>query len=119
MHPSSTKWEGSGPWVPSLGFAFRFLLVARLISAFFMHISDCDEVYNYWEPVSSLNINGDVVNKSANATASLYHVREWSANMGIFTCICPPFVWLYLTAHRSCASYSCRQQGQLMNHHHR
>jgi len=42
----------SGPWVPGQGLVFRALLVARLLSAFFMHISDCDEVYNYWEPVS-------------------------------------------------------------------
>ena len=43
-------------WVPSLGVAFRFLLAARLCSVFFMHISDCDETFNYWEPVSSLAI---------------------------------------------------------------
>ena len=28
------------------------LLIVRLISAFCMHISDCDETFNYWEPVS-------------------------------------------------------------------
>lgn len=38
-------------WQPSLGGAFRSILVARMISAFCMHISDCDETYNYWEPV--------------------------------------------------------------------
>lgn len=38
-------------WQPTLGGAFRSILVARLISAFSMHISDCDETYNYWEPV--------------------------------------------------------------------
>ncbi len=41
-------------WAPSLGFAFRSLLVVRLCSVFFMHISDCDETYNYWEPVSEI-----------------------------------------------------------------
>ena len=39
-------------WQPTLGVAFRSLLITRLISAFCMHISDCDETYNYWEPVS-------------------------------------------------------------------
>ena len=38
-------------WLPSLGAVFRMLLVARLVSAFCMHISDCDETFNYWEPV--------------------------------------------------------------------
>ena len=41
-------------WTPSLGAAFRMILVARMISVFCMHISDCDETYNYWEPVSDL-----------------------------------------------------------------
>ncbi|KAL6061390.1 mannosyltransferase [Balamuthia mandrillaris] len=30
--------------------AFMVFLVARLLSAFFNTIPDCDEVYNYWEP---------------------------------------------------------------------
>ncbi len=38
-------------WQPTLGGAFRSILVARMISAFCMHISDCDETFNYWEPV--------------------------------------------------------------------
>ncbi|XP_064394142.1 alpha-1,2-mannosyltransferase ALG9-like [Halichondria panicea] len=37
-------------WQPTLGGAFRSILVARMISAFCMHISDCDETFNYWEP---------------------------------------------------------------------
>lgn len=39
-------------WLPSAGAAFRALLVVRLVSAFCMHVSDCDETFNYWEPVS-------------------------------------------------------------------
>ena len=31
----------------------RYLLAARLCSVFFMHVADCDETYNYWEPVSA------------------------------------------------------------------
>ena len=42
----------SGAWAPSPSVAFRGILVARLMSVFFMHISDCDETFNYWEPVS-------------------------------------------------------------------
>ena len=43
-----------GVWQPGAGTVFRMLLVARLVSAFCMHISDCDETFNYWEPVSSV-----------------------------------------------------------------
>lgn len=31
---------------------FWVLLVARTVSAMTSNISDCDETYNYWEPVS-------------------------------------------------------------------
>lgn len=41
-------------WLPSLGTVFRSLLVARLVSAFSMHVSDCDETFNYWEPTHYL-----------------------------------------------------------------
>ena len=39
-------------WSPSAFHAFHFLLVSRIISAFYNNINDCDETYNYWEPVS-------------------------------------------------------------------
>lgn len=34
--------------------AFFILLVARLVSAVFNIVHDCDEVYNYWEPLHYL-----------------------------------------------------------------
>jgi alpha-1,2-mannosyltransferase len=34
---------------PSL--ALKLILAARLIAAFYSNISDCDETFNYWEPV--------------------------------------------------------------------
>lgn len=35
--------------------AFKLLLSARFCSAMWSHITDCDETYNYWEPVSNFN----------------------------------------------------------------
>uniref|UniRef100_A0A1B6CT78 Mannosyltransferase n=3 Tax=Clastoptera arizonana TaxID=38151 RepID=A0A1B6CT78_9HEMI len=35
---------------PSGDTAFKFLLSARFCAAIWSHISDCDEVYNFWEP---------------------------------------------------------------------
>lgn len=32
--------------------AFKALLSARFCAAVWSHISDCDETFNYWEPVS-------------------------------------------------------------------
>ena len=39
-------------WTPSAYTAFKALLSARLCAAIWSNISDCDEVFNYWEPVS-------------------------------------------------------------------
>ncbi|KAM3956488.1 alpha-1,2-mannosyltransferase Alg9 [Aphomia sociella] len=39
---------------PGGAVALVLLLTARLISAYWGHISDCDETYNYWEPLHYL-----------------------------------------------------------------
>ena len=40
------------PWAPSAYTAFKILLSFRLCAAIWSNISDCDETFNYWEPVS-------------------------------------------------------------------
>jgi Alg9-like mannosyltransferase family len=47
--------DTSLPWTPSGYVAFRLLLAARMCAALWSNISDCDETYNYWEPVSEQN----------------------------------------------------------------
>lgn len=39
---------------PGGAVALALLLVARLASAYWGHISDCDETFNYWEPLHYL-----------------------------------------------------------------
>lgn len=34
--------------------AFKALLSARFCAAIWSHITDCDETYNYWEPMHFL-----------------------------------------------------------------
>ncbi|GAA5821166.1 hypothetical protein JCM11251_004497 [Rhodosporidiobolus azoricus] len=41
-------------WNPSLLVAFRLLILIRFCAAMYTGISDCDEVYNYWEPLHYL-----------------------------------------------------------------
>ncbi|KAG8183188.1 hypothetical protein JTE90_016976 [Oedothorax gibbosus] len=41
-------------WTPSFYTAFKILLSARVCAAVWSNISDCDEVYNYWEPMHFL-----------------------------------------------------------------
>jgi alpha-1,2-mannosyltransferase len=38
---------------PSVETAFKALLSARTCAAIWSNITDCDETFNYWEPVSS------------------------------------------------------------------
>ena len=40
-------------WCPRASVVFNVLLSARITSAFVSNISDCDEAFNYWEPVST------------------------------------------------------------------
>lgn len=42
------------PWVPGLSVAFRLLILVRFCGAMYTAISDCDETYNYWEPLHYL-----------------------------------------------------------------
>ncbi|KAJ1872319.1 mannosyltransferase [Coemansia sp. RSA 990] len=41
-------------YVPSLSVLFRFLALIRVVGALLSPIQDCDEVYNYWEPLHFL-----------------------------------------------------------------
>lgn len=49
------KWETekeviSYEYSPSTLSAWRLFLLVQLVAAFYNYISDCDEVFNYWEP---------------------------------------------------------------------
>jgi len=41
-------------WAPSALTAFRILILVRFFAAMYSTISDCDEVFNYWEPLHYL-----------------------------------------------------------------
>lgn len=42
---------------PSVETAFKAFLSSRFCAAMWSHISDCDETYNYWEPVIIFQIS--------------------------------------------------------------
>ncbi|KAK0465555.1 glycosyltransferase family 22 protein [Desarmillaria tabescens] len=39
------------PWSPSFSLAFRIILLIRVMGAMYSNIDDCDEVFNFWEPL--------------------------------------------------------------------
>lgn len=45
------------PLYPSSDMAFKVLLSARVCAAIWSNISDCDETFNYWEPLHYLLYN--------------------------------------------------------------
>lgn len=52
--PHESRTPEKGPWCPRSYTCFKILLIVRLSSAFWSHIGDCDETYNYWEPLHYL-----------------------------------------------------------------
>ena len=55
--PYTTSTSGGTqqqPWIPNDYTTFKLLVSARLSAAFWSFISDCDETYNYWEPMHFL-----------------------------------------------------------------
>lgn len=50
LYRSSSK--AGQVWAPEGSTAFKCLVSARFCAALLSNISDCDETYNYWEPVS-------------------------------------------------------------------
>ncbi|KAG8219545.1 glycosyltransferase family 22 protein, partial [Butyriboletus roseoflavus] len=42
------------PWVPDFQTAVRILLLIRVAGAMYSNIQDCDEVFNFWEPLHFL-----------------------------------------------------------------
>ncbi|KAF9535593.1 glycosyltransferase family 22 protein [Crepidotus variabilis] len=43
------------PWTPSFSVAFRVILLVRFAAAMYSNINDCDEVFNFWEPLHFLD----------------------------------------------------------------
>ncbi|KAI5122384.1 hypothetical protein M0805_004141 [Coniferiporia weirii] len=50
-----TRRSQRPPWCPSFSLAVRILLLIRVSGAMYSNISDCDEVYNFWEPLHYLD----------------------------------------------------------------
>lgn len=51
---SKTEVYNAGLFFPAGDTAFKTLLSARFCAAIWSHITDCDETFNYWEPMHFL-----------------------------------------------------------------
>ncbi|KAI0308111.1 asparagine-linked glycosylation 9 protein isoform a [Multifurca ochricompacta] len=63
------------PWVPSFSVAVRVLLIFRVTAAMYSNLQDCDEVFNYWEPLHYLYKGSGF---QTWETSPQYAIRSWA-----------------------------------------
>ncbi|KAG6841767.1 hypothetical protein C0991_007096 [Blastosporella zonata] len=63
------------PWTPGFSLAVRILMLVRITGAMYSNIDDCDEVFNFWEPLHFLD-QGSAF--QTWETSPLYAIRSWA-----------------------------------------
>ncbi|GJE87696.1 glycosyltransferase family 22 protein [Phanerochaete sordida] len=63
------------PWTPSMSVAFRAYLLVRVLAAMYVNLNDCDEVFNFWEPLHYLDRGHGF---QTWETSPVYAIRSWA-----------------------------------------
>ncbi|KAH7916464.1 glycosyltransferase family 22 protein [Hygrophoropsis aurantiaca] len=63
------------PWNPDFSTAVRILLLIRVAGAMYSNIQDCDEVFNFWEPLHYLDHGNGFQTWEVTPT---YSIRSWA-----------------------------------------
>ncbi|PCH34041.1 glycosyltransferase family 22 protein [Wolfiporia cocos MD-104 SS10] len=63
------------PWCPGFGTALRLFLLIRVAGAMYSNIQDCDEVFNFWEPLHNLDRGYGF---QTWETSPVYAIRSWA-----------------------------------------
>ncbi|TPX49177.1 hypothetical protein SeMB42_g02701 [Synchytrium endobioticum] len=74
-YPSKPVSTHQSIWTPSQSFAFRLLVWTRLLAALYSNISDCDEVFNFWEPTHYLQYGRGL---QTWEYSPVYAIRSWA-----------------------------------------
>ncbi|KAF9287841.1 mannosyltransferase [Mortierella alpina] len=70
------RWRNAVmPYCPSYSVAFKTLFLVRALAATYSNISDCDEVFNYWEPMHYLQYGTGL---QTWEYSPLYAIRSWA-----------------------------------------
>lgn len=64
-----------GPYCPSYSVAFKALFLIRTLGATYSNISDCDEVFNFWEPMHYLQYGTGL---ETWEYSPVYAIRSWA-----------------------------------------
>ncbi|KAL6304798.1 asparagine-linked glycosylation 9 protein isoform a [Sparassis latifolia] len=67
-----------GPWCPSFSTALKIFLLIRVAGAMYSNIQDCDEVFNFWEPLHYLDRGYGF---QSWETSPVYSIRSWAYTM--------------------------------------
>ncbi|KAF8959365.1 mannosyltransferase [Entomortierella lignicola] len=71
----ATKSLENWPYCPSFSVAFKALLLVRALGATYSNISDCDEVFNFWEPMHYIQYGTGL---ETWEYSPLYAIRSWA-----------------------------------------
>ncbi|KAH0838056.1 glycosyltransferase family 22 protein [Lanmaoa asiatica] len=63
------------PWVPDFQTAVRILFLIRVTGAMYSNIQDCDEVFNFWEPLHFLQFGHGFQTWEVTPT---FAIRSWA-----------------------------------------
>ncbi|EKM61384.1 glycosyltransferase family 22 protein [Phanerochaete carnosa HHB-10118-sp] len=63
------------PWTPSMSVVFRVFLLVRVMGAMYVNLNDCDEVFNFWEPLHYLSRGHGF---QTWETSPMYSIRSWA-----------------------------------------
>ncbi|KAG0290355.1 mannosyltransferase, partial [Dissophora globulifera] len=63
------------PYCPSYSVAFKALFLVRTLAATYSNISDCDEVFNFWEPMHYLQYGTGL---ETWEYSPIYAIRSWA-----------------------------------------
>ncbi|OBZ68503.1 Alpha-1,2-mannosyltransferase ALG9 [Grifola frondosa] len=63
------------PWCPKFSTALRIFLLVRVAGAMYSNIQDCDEVFNFWEPLHYLDRGYGF---QTWETSPAYSIRSWA-----------------------------------------
>ncbi|KAG0374846.1 mannosyltransferase [Mortierella sp. AD032] len=63
------------PYCPSYSVAFKAIFLVRALAATYSNISDCDEVFNFWEPMHYLQYGSGL---ETWEYSPLYAIRSWA-----------------------------------------
>ncbi|KAI5452293.1 mannosyltransferase [Naganishia albida] len=67
--------QRNGPFLPGFSFAVRLLLLVRVGAAMYANIQDCDEVFNFFEPLHYFQYNAGFQTWELSPE---YAVRSWA-----------------------------------------